>query len=368
MQRLTEQNPQAPSIQSHASTDHSRIGLLSSLLSGTDPVLLPELDAAAPLGHSFASVRSALGVSRGEDIEALEELADQGLLKRQLHNRIHLCPSCDGRQINFRETCPSCSSIDLELEPLIIHFACAHCALESDYRNGLDLVCPKCRLHLERLGQDFDQPHETYVCGREGHLFEDPCVDGQCMDCGCVSQAGDLKVAQVFAYRPTPKALRAVKLGRLDAQSADSPSNATFLPDSEEALESAVERELGRLRDRGGNFALATLSFRDGDREYPVLREWSNDAVNDMTWILMTCLRGQDMVAKVDPSRLGILLAGADERSCRVVRARILNALRELEFRSTTGRELTPALHFETWPAATAGVEEVMACVRGERQ
>ena len=64
-----------------------------------------------------------------------------------------------------------------EIERMIQHFRCSYSGLESEFVEGLELVCPKCSRKLDTLGQDFDRPHEVYVCKAAGHLFEDPLLE-----------------------------------------------------------------------------------------------------------------------------------------------------------------------------------------------
>ena len=108
------------------------------------------------MGHSFADIEESLSLERGGGIDTLEELADLGILHREFLNRVNLCPKCACCQVNFRETCPVCQSLDLDVERILLHFACAYSGVESEFEHGLELVCPKCRVQLEQLGQDVD--------------------------------------------------------------------------------------------------------------------------------------------------------------------------------------------------------------------
>ena len=114
----------------------ARLSILQDVLHRHDGIV-PQLDPFAPAGHAFAEAERLLGVAAGEARPVLEELADLGLLQRELHNRVHVCPQCTRCQLNFRETCTSCASIDLGIERLVHHFACAYIGLDSEFADGM---------------------------------------------------------------------------------------------------------------------------------------------------------------------------------------------------------------------------------------
>ena len=71
-----------------------KLVILRTILDMPDPLIVPVLDAKAPMGHSHPIINEGLMLPPGEDIRILEDLADLGLLKRALHNHVNLCPGC----------------------------------------------------------------------------------------------------------------------------------------------------------------------------------------------------------------------------------------------------------------------------------
>ncbi|MEM9803595.1 MAG: hypothetical protein AAGA20_24980, partial [Planctomycetota bacterium] len=280
-----------------AASTANAILLLRDAMQQNPPRIEPELDPTAPLGHAYPFASERLEMDAAEVVVALEELADLGLLQRTLANRVHLCPSCEHVQINFRETCTRCESIDLSIERVLHHFRCGYIGIESEFRSGRDLVCPKCRHELHQLGQDFDRPHETYVCHDCSTLMEEPKLVGQCLSCGHEFDSHKALTRAVHTYVPTPLAVRAVELGRLTGLDVDS-----ILYDAElkiatrDFLEFEIKRELLRL-DRGGSvFTTATLGFERAGRPVPIFREWTAGALRDLCATLAESLRVLDLV------------------------------------------------------------------------
>jgi hypothetical protein len=340
-----------------------RLEVLQLLVSRNE-ALEPWPDADAIGGHAWREADEILGLPLGGAQEVLEELAGLGLLERELFNRIHLCPCCSSCRINFRETCPDCASIALQTDGLIHHFACAHCGLESDFERGRDLVCPKCKQVLGRLGLDFERPHETYVCRKGGHLFEEPRIEGQCLDCEHVAEAADLVLRDVHRYRATDRAFRALELGRisrLDVEEAACSGQYRLATPGQLALE--VERELSSLIVRERSFMTLSLRFEvDGDC-YPLLSEWSTESQDELIRLFLTYLRGVDMVAMVDPGTLVILLAGGNEDRFELTLYRIKQALEEQECLTIDGRALQVVRSAVRWSDPSVSTRDVMVRV-----
>ena len=343
-----------------------RLEVLRHLVSEGE-ALEPWPDADALGGHAWRDVDEILGLPLGGGRDVLEELGDIGLLERELFNRIHLCPGCSSCRLNFRETCPACESIALQTEGLIHHFACAYCGLESEFRSGRDLVCPKCKDVLVRLGEDFERPHQTYVCRKGNHLFEEPRIEGQCLDCDHVAEAGDLTVRDVYSYRATDRANKALELGRLSRLEAeDLAYHGQIRLATREHLELEVEREIDAIRVREHSFMTLSLRLELEGRPYPVLVEWSEEAVGELTRILLSSLSGVDLVARVDTGSLGILLVGGDDARFEDVVKRLRNSLAGHDCLTTKGDRLEVVWTSSVWSDFRTPVHQVMSDLGGQ--
>jgi len=345
---------------SYAEGTARKLEVLRFLLEMREPLLAPELDPFAPLGHAHREVDGILGVGSGEGLTALEDLADLGLLERELFNRIHVCPKCRRCQINFRESCPRCDSIDLRVEALFHHFPCAYTGLESEFTSGIDLVCPKCRRRLYQRGQDFDQPHETYVCGACSSFFEEPELSGQCLSCANLFSGPAVEIAHVYRYRPTLLSVRAVDQKRLTGLDV---SQVLFDADvslvTRDMFILIFRRELQRLRRYGSSFSTVALAFLLDGQPYPIFREWAVEHLRLLGQILTSSLREIDVVARLDKSQLGLLLVETDAYGTAHVRKRVMGRLQGLAISTRGGKPLEPSWRQYVWDHAGAREEEL---------
>jgi hypothetical protein len=351
-----------------ASSTERCLRLLRDTMQETPPRISPTLDRGAPTGHAYPFAAQRLGTDQADTTETLEELANLGLLQRTLANRVHVCPSCEHCQINFREQCTRCASIDLSIERVLHHFRCGYTGIESEFRSGTDLACPKCRHELRQLGQDFDRPHETYVCGDCDTLFEEPRLSGQCLSCTDEFAAHEAPQRPIHAYTPTPLAVRAVELGRLTGLDVDS-----ILFDAElriatsDFMDFELERELVRLDRLGAPFTTATLSFECAGRVVPIFREWSASAVRDLCTQLADSLRLLDLVTRLGASSLGILMPATDAAGAEVVRERLFGLLSGLCLDDRAGNEIVPVWNVRTWSTSGVGADDVRGFLRPAR-
>ncbi|MEM9378562.1 MAG: hypothetical protein AAGB93_01340 [Planctomycetota bacterium] len=347
-------------VSGFASSTKRSIQLLHDAMQLNPPRIAPELDPSAPLGHSYPFASERLEADVETTLATLEDLADLGLLQRTLANRVHLCPSCERCQINFREQCTRCSSIDLSIERVLHHFRCGYIGIESEFRSGRDLVCPKCRRDLHQLGQDFDRPHETYVCRDCSTLMEEPQLTGQCLSCSHEFPAHEAEQRDIHAYVPTPLAMRAIELGRLTGLDVDA-----ILYDAElkiatrDFLDFEIKRELIRLKRNASAFSTALLSFERRGRTVPIFRHWSAAALRDLCSTLAGSLRVLDLVTRLDTGRIGILMPEADEAGAEVVRERLFSLLRGIEFVDHGGSHLVPVWTVATWADQDVAFDDV---------
>ena len=338
------------SLASQSPRYRRKLALLRALLEMPDGRLRPELDHRAPLGHACSWIDESLGLEPGLGLEVLEELADLELLRRELVNRVHVCPKCECCQLNFLETCIECESINIDIERLVHHFHCGYSGLESEFVQGLDLSCPRCRRKLFQLGQDFERPHDTYVCRDCERIFEEPALHSQCFRCAHAFAAREARLVDVHEYRPTNLTVRAVELGRLtglDVSAVMYDARVQLATGDFLALE--LDREAHRIKRYGGSISGVRLAFQLGGNDYPIFREWSASDIQEFCGLLTSTLRPLDLVARIDNATLGIFLPETDEQGLQSVSNRLLGLLDDSRFMTRAGRELELAWVSESW-------------------
>lgn len=146
-----------------------------------------ELAARMTAGHRagfvYPSLAPFFGAEDDGPLRVLDFLDEQRLVHGEFQSKAHFCHHCGSAFLNFLETCPHCGSPDLLVDELIHHFKCAHTAPSRDFRQGDQLVCPKCTRRLRHIGVDYDKPSIVYSCNQCSHAFQDPKVDTTCYHC-----------------------------------------------------------------------------------------------------------------------------------------------------------------------------------------
>jgi hypothetical protein len=113
----------------------------------------------------------------------LRRLANIGILRASLFEKIFMCPKC-GTPTNVyaRLKCTQCESIDITIDRMIEHLACGTVHEERIFRVGNTMVCPTCRKILQK-------PSEQRLiglvcsCNKCRAHFEDPSQSFFCRKC-----------------------------------------------------------------------------------------------------------------------------------------------------------------------------------------
>lgn len=144
----------------------------------------PYADRFSKIGYSFPFLSSFCESDEHLRLmKILDDAAKEDYWEARILDKVNLCQSCEGTYLNFRETCTSCNSLDLEPENLIHHFRCAYVGPESDFKKGEQLICPKCDHTLRHIGIDYDKPSEINNCKSCGHQSQEAEMKAKCVDC-----------------------------------------------------------------------------------------------------------------------------------------------------------------------------------------
>ncbi len=177
--------------------------------------LRPVRSFSASVGYSYPVLQALLEVQQGVECQVTEALEDAQLLTGDLVDRVNICPYCEHTQLNFREICPNCNSIDVVEETAIHHYRCSYIGRESEFHKGSELVCPKCTHGLRHIGVDYDKPADVLWCNSCKYNFSEPKLSCFCLHCGRTADPQDVFVKSIKNYSLTREGTLAAEEGSL---------------------------------------------------------------------------------------------------------------------------------------------------------
>ena len=184
--------------------------LLSKFLSGEIDKLEPVYDANQ--GYRYMLLEKILGNSASVN-DYLKQLADVGILKRELYDKNIYCSNCSSARISIHYNCPYCKSFNVEKSALIEHVPCGYIDTEEHFRRGEKLVCPRCNKELTKPDVDYKKAGVWCVCNGCGKSFDIPVPSHFCRDCHFTFTFEDAVYKDVYAYTLSEEARKEASLG-----------------------------------------------------------------------------------------------------------------------------------------------------------
>lgn len=212
----------------------------------------------SPESKRFVGFNTLIG-GQSVELEA-EKLCNSGFLEKRFFDRLHQCNNCKSSRFNVREECAECRSANLAEEPYLHHFKCAYQGLESDFRDGEDLICPKCRRELSHYSIDYDKPGNMIKCNACDHASSEPAIGLICIDCGTHSDGDLARTCDIHSYHLTERGVAVLEAGRESLGKRNKPSQFSELPLE---LVVAVNRELKNYEAAEIPFVILDLSYRN---------------------------------------------------------------------------------------------------------
>ncbi|WP_445354098.1 hypothetical protein ACJJI5_11830 [Microbulbifer sp. EKSA008] len=142
-----------------------------------------------------------------------EKLIESGFLQGKFFDRRHICNGCGGSQFNVREECAVCRSSNLTEDFYLHHFSCAYLGREADFREGEDLICPKCRKELLHFGSDYDKPGTLLICNACGHASSEVEIGFLCLNCQMDTDSESIRTGDIHSYDLTERASSYLRAG-----------------------------------------------------------------------------------------------------------------------------------------------------------
>ncbi len=204
-----------------------------------------------------------------------QKILESGFLSPSFFDRVYECTNCGSAHFNVREECPQCRSSHLRDESYLHHFRCAYQGPEIDFRQGDDLVCPKCRREVGHFGRDYDRPGTMVVCETCGHTTSEPSVGFKCLSCSSHIDGDAIDTRDIHSYTLTEQASGFIEAGKAFLGFAQQSLRFSELPLE---LVVSLNEEAKRYNEGGIGFALLDISYQN---EREIVREHGPRQFND---------------------------------------------------------------------------------------
>jgi len=252
-------------------------------------------------------------------LEILEYAEKKDIFKSKHEDKVYLCIKCKNSFLNYRESCPKCSSTDLSTTELIHHFKCAYIGPESDFNktNNTQLTCPKCSSNLKHIGIDYDKPSVVHSCNNCYHEFQDLSVKAKCMSCGHENDVEHLISKEIKHFYITKKGELSVVSGFEDNIKEYDLIEGTV---DEKVFTSICNLELERNKINKNESSYALLSLQNS---FELLNEISSD---EKQLVVLQCiqfikkeLRIIDTIYVENISNIHILISEINTDNCKTI-------------------------------------------------
>ncbi|MFQ5824875.1 MAG: response regulator [bacterium] len=317
--------------------------------------LTPIVRKEAKLGYEYPQAAKILQLDViGEEILTLERLAEEKHLDRVIYDIIHICPFCGHHDLNYREICPQCKSIEIESFNVIMHIKCGHRALEYEFNRNGKKICPACNRSLTGEGIDYEKANRSvFRCFTCRKKFSNSVVNCRCINCNQLFDTSKAIKKKIYSYQfqkideNIAEDLALLQKYIKKAPSPTKPTKKSPKPHSplqtdfaEMGLETLnwqllthqLRHEIKRSRKNNLKFSLLKLSFlREDGLDLDVDNTLPKPVLRKLILILKKCLRDLDIICIKNPMEYVILLPETPLSMAKILGERIHNYFDQLK-------------------------------------
>lgn len=190
--------------------DHLVQVFLSKFLIGEITKLVPIFDSDQ--GYKYPLIEAILGNPKKVD-EFLRKLNENGILKKELYDKMLHCPNCTSPDISTHYNCPHCGSFNVRKSSLIEHLKCGYIDTEDHFRETTGLVCPRCKKELVEPDVDYRKAGIWCNCNNCNKSFDIPVPSHFCKKCNKDFTFEDANYENVYSYKLSDEARQEASLG-----------------------------------------------------------------------------------------------------------------------------------------------------------
>jgi len=192
---------EAPQAVSGMEEDERAMKLVAAMLAAKVVDIKPQLDFTTELGFVYPIVEQAADVKGKEAVAVVEYLTDKDILKRSFFDRLLRCSQCQSINLRPSTHCPKCSSGDIVRGRILEHSACGYVGVEDEFATGGRYICPRCKLELRAMGDDYQSRGVLRKCHDCGEIFNVPLIKWRCLKCSSLANEDQIGEVNVYSYR-----------------------------------------------------------------------------------------------------------------------------------------------------------------------
>ncbi|MFQ5864802.1 MAG: response regulator [bacterium] len=292
----------------------------------------------------------------GEEIVTLEQLAEKNHLDRVLYDLIHVCPSCGHHDLNFRDMCPQCKSIEVRTVDVIVHIKCGHRALEYEFHQNGQKICPACHRALSGEGVDFEKANRpVFECLKCKKIFSKAVVNCRCINCNRTFDASNTVRKKIYSYHfrnsnaddtlaediallqnyfkdTSPGTRTSDKLPNIQMRIQEEFAQVGLETVDWQFFTQQLQQELKRCCQNDLKFSILKIAFvQEGHLDLEPEDVLPQPILKQLTMILKKCLRDWDLISIKTPLEYVILLPETPLSMAKILGQRIQNYLHKLQ-------------------------------------
>ncbi len=308
-----------------------KILFLRFLLTRAPLILKPVRDFRATVGYTYPILQTLLEVTPGKELDVLDALEDSQLLSKKLEDRVNVCPYCQHTQINFRELCPHCNSIDIQEETTIHHYQCGYVGRETEFQKGKDLICPKCSRELRHIGVDYDKPAEILWCNTCKHNFSEPRLSCFCLNDAKIFEPEDAFVKNINEYTLSQEGYMVAEEGVLPGHGLVSILKKELGFYKREVFMEYVQLERSRCRRYKYESTLARFSLKEVNTSFSEDRiPYSRKLKSQIAAVVNGTFRTSDLFTDLANGDILALFTNTSDKRARIAFTRLNESLGSL--------------------------------------
>jgi GGDEF domain-containing protein len=312
-------------------TEEKMLSLARYMIESGYETLTPSIDYTMPNGFYYPLATQTFGRTPFQAV-ALEQMASFGIFTRSVVNRIRTCTTCSSAQLNYREVCSQCNSIDVEKTDTLHHFSCGFVGAVDKFRKGADLECPKCSVTVRHIGVDYERLAIHYHCNTCDHLAAEPKIETQCMRCTALAEPHDTSERPIYEYAMTETAAVAVEEGRLSGLKLETVLRGGNLGlYTAQYFEHELSREMTRSIRYKSPYCVLLIRIDNLDIVRSNHAEKAYQYINQVFGALNQVLRELDTTCVWELDTLGVVLSSTPKEGGKLVVNKMQGYLKELD-------------------------------------